>query len=209
MLAEPGRARGVGLPRRNNSTGRSRETRYFRAGRFELAAGRPPPPALRSGGGTPAARKPGSAGSRPSSPRPPEDTRLSKAAPAGPERPCRERRGPPAGDGLGNRGAIRARLLCMNREHGGTQAVSRRPGSPREARREGPKVLVQQGQHPISFSADAGCSSRRWLKVKGYNLGLRSRSVQSFWTLSRVSRVRHRSMSCTREASGRVRLVSR
>jgi len=37
-------------------------------------AGRPPPPTLRSGGGTPAGRKPGSAGSRPSSPRPPEDT---------------------------------------------------------------------------------------------------------------------------------------
>jgi hypothetical protein len=37
-----------------------------------VAAGWPPPPALRSGGGTPAARKPGSAGSRPSSPRPPE-----------------------------------------------------------------------------------------------------------------------------------------
>jgi len=31
-------------------------------------------------------------------------------APAGPERHWRKRRGPPAGDGLGNRGAIRARL---------------------------------------------------------------------------------------------------
>ena len=41
------------------------------------AAGRPPPPALRSGGGTPASRKPGSAGSRPSSPRPPAETRLA------------------------------------------------------------------------------------------------------------------------------------
>ena len=56
----------------------------------------------------------------------------------GPERHCRERRGPSAGDGLGNRGATRARLPCMEREHGGTRAVSRRSGSPREARREGP-----------------------------------------------------------------------
>ncbi len=76
-LQEPGRARGVGLPRRNNSMSRSGRCRSFRAARVERAEGRPPPPALRSGGGTPAARKPGSAGSRPSSPRPPEDTRLS------------------------------------------------------------------------------------------------------------------------------------
>ena len=117
------------------------------------AAGWPPPPALRSGGGTPAARKPGSAGSRPSSPRPPEDTRLAAwAAPARPERHCRERRGPPAGDGLGNRGAIRAGLRCRDREHGGTQAVSRRSGSPREARSEGPKVLpFFLGNAQISF----------------------------------------------------------
>jgi hypothetical protein len=107
------------------------------------AAGWPPPPALRSGGGTPAARKPSSAGSRPSSPRPPAGTRLAWAAPAGPERHCRKRRDPSAGDGLGNRGAIRGRLPCTDREHGGTRAVSRRTGSPREARSEGPKVLVQ------------------------------------------------------------------
>jgi len=44
-------------------------------------------------------------------------------APAGPERHWRKRRGPPAGDGLGNRGAIRARLRCTDREHGGTRAV--------------------------------------------------------------------------------------
>ena len=36
---------------------------------------------------------------------------------------------------------IHAGLLCRDREHGGTQAVSRRSGSPREARSEGPKVL--------------------------------------------------------------------
>ena len=54
------------------------------------------------------------------------------AAPAGPERHWRKRRGPSAGDGLGNRGAIRAGPLCRDREHGGTQAVSRRIGSPRE-----------------------------------------------------------------------------
>ena len=63
-------------------------------------------------------------------------------APAGPERHWRKRRGPSAGDGLGNRGAIRAGLLCRDREHGGTQAVSRRSGSPREAQSEGPKVLL-------------------------------------------------------------------
>jgi hypothetical protein len=67
---------------------------------------------------------------------------LSEAAPAGPERHCRERRGPSAGDGLGNRGAIRAGLLCTDREHGGTQAVSRRSGSAREAWSEGSKVLA-------------------------------------------------------------------
>jgi len=67
---------------------------------------------------------------------------LAEAAPAGPERHCRERRGPSAGDGRGNRGAIHAGLLCRDREHGGTQAVSRRSGSPREARSEGPKVLL-------------------------------------------------------------------
>ena len=65
----------------------------------------------------------------------------SATAPAGPERHCRERRGPSAGDGLGNRGAIRAGLLCTDREHGGTQAVSRRTGSPREPPSEGSKVL--------------------------------------------------------------------
>ncbi len=69
-------------------------------------------------------------------------------APAGPERHWRKRRGPPAGDGLGNRGAIRARLPCTDREHGGTRAVSRRTGSPREPRSEGPRALLQQNQPP-------------------------------------------------------------
>jgi hypothetical protein len=49
--------------------------------------------------------------------------------------------GPPACGGLGNRGAAHA-SLCMGREHGGTQAVSRRSGSPREAESEGPKVQL-------------------------------------------------------------------
>jgi len=69
-------------------------------------------------------------------------------APGGPERHCRERRGPPASDGLGNRGAIRASGLCTEREHGGTQAVSRRAGSPREARSEG------RGGAAFSFPSD-------------------------------------------------------
>ena len=75
---------------------------------------------------------------------------LAEAAPAGPERHCRKRRGPSAGDGLGNRGTIRAGLLCTDREHGGTQAVSRRSGSPREAWSEGPRVLPS-----FSYSAMA------------------------------------------------------
>jgi len=49
---------------------------------------------------------------------------------------------PPAGDGLGNRGAIRARLGCTDREHGGTQDVSPRTGSPREPQSQGPRVLL-------------------------------------------------------------------
>jgi hypothetical protein len=67
---------------------------------------------------------------------------LTCAARAGPERHCRERRGPSAGGGPGNRGAIRGRLHCTDREHGGTRAVSRRSGSPREARSDGPNVLL-------------------------------------------------------------------
>ena len=63
-------------------------------------------------------------------------------APAGPERHWRKRWGPSAGDGLGNRGTIRGLPVCRDREHGGTQAVSRRSGSPREPRSEGPKVLL-------------------------------------------------------------------
>ena len=133
-----------------------------------------PPPALRSGGGTPAARKPGSAGSRPISPRPSEDTRLhsrillSHAAPAGPERHWRKRRGPSAGDGLGNRGAIRARLPCTDREHGGTRAVSRRTGSPREPRSEGPRALLQQNQHAAEFSADPFVIGRRTTVIESW-----------------------------------------
>ncbi|MFQ5961275.1 MAG: hypothetical protein ACE5MG_07745, partial [Candidatus Methylomirabilales bacterium] len=43
MAAEPGRARRVGLPRRNNSTGRCGGTLYFRAELFIPATGRPSP----------------------------------------------------------------------------------------------------------------------------------------------------------------------
>ncbi|MGH7424459.1 MAG: hypothetical protein ACREJ1_12390, partial [Candidatus Methylomirabilales bacterium] len=48
-------------------------------------------------------------------------------------------------------------IHCTEREHGGTQAVSRHSGSPREARSEGPKVLWRQNQHPVEFSANEGC----------------------------------------------------
>jgi len=82
---------------------------------------------------------------------------LAWAAPAGPERHCRERRGPSAGDGLGNRGAIRAGLLCRDREHGGTQTVSRRPGSPREARREGPTRAAHLISRQLSLEACRCC----------------------------------------------------
>ncbi|MGH7350772.1 MAG: hypothetical protein ACREJJ_00180, partial [Candidatus Methylomirabilales bacterium] len=49
-------------------------------------------------------------------------------------------------------------------EQGGTQAVSRRSGSPREPRSEGPKVLFEQNQqsshravHGSGVSAQKGC----------------------------------------------------
>jgi len=77
-------------------------------------------------------------------------------APAGPERHRRERRGPSAGDGLGNRGALRAPVNCTEREHGGTHAVSRRAGSPREPRSEGPRVLGPGDRQPVEWSTDAG-----------------------------------------------------
>ena len=78
-----GRAREVGLPRRNNSTGRSGEQSYFRAEQFTLATGRPSPTCTgfrwevppgrpsRSGARPGISDKPGSAASRPTSPRPP------------------------------------------------------------------------------------------------------------------------------------------
>jgi hypothetical protein len=111
----------------------------FSSGRM---GARPPPPVGLSGGPRPAAnRVPPGPGPAPLA-LPTAPIARAQAAPAGPERHCRERRGPSAGDGLGNRGAIRAGLLCRDREHGGTQAVSRRSGSPREAQSEGPKVLL-------------------------------------------------------------------
>ncbi len=70
-------------------------------------------------------------------------------APAGPERHWRKRQGPSASDGLGNRGAILG-LPCTDREHGGTRAVSRRSGSPREPRSEG-----SAGAAPFAHSAMA------------------------------------------------------
>jgi len=83
----------------------------------------------------------GRLGSRP--PPPVGQGPATATAPAGPERHWRKRRGPSAGDGLGNRGAIRASSRFTDREHGGTQIVSRRPGSPREPRSEGPRVLLE------------------------------------------------------------------
>jgi hypothetical protein len=73
------------------------------------------------------------------------------AAPASPERHCRERRGPPACGGLGSRGAIRARLPCRDREHGGTQAASRRTGSARKAWSEGLKARLLLSRRLTSF----------------------------------------------------------
>ena len=132
----------MGLPRRNNSMGRSGAASYFRAER--IVGQQDGHPHLRSapaaGPRPPANQVPPGPGPAPLA-LPKTPVLLAWAAPARPERHCRERRGPPAGDGLGNRGAIRAGLRCRDREHGGTQAVSRRSGSPREARSEGPKVL--------------------------------------------------------------------
>ena len=97
----------------------------------------------------------GRLGSRP--PPPVGQGPATATAPAGPERHCRERRGPSAGDGLGNRGAIRASSRCTDREHGGTQAVSRRPGSPREARREGPTRAAHLISRQLSLEACRRC----------------------------------------------------
>jgi len=91
---------------------------------------------------------------------------LPRQHPPGPERHWRERRGLSAGDGLGNRGVIRARLPCTDREHGGTRAVSRRSGSPRdrrvpgscgEARSEGRAGAVRKrGTHRKMFAGPSG-----------------------------------------------------
>jgi len=138
-----GRARGVGLPRRNNSMGCWGGTPYFRAGRvMGQQDGHPRLRCAPAAGPRPTANQvPPGPGPAPLA-LPKRPVLLAEAAPEGPERHCRERRGPSAGDGLGNRGAIRAGPLCRDREHGGTQAVSRPSGSPREAWREGPKVLL-------------------------------------------------------------------
>ena len=90
-------------------------------------------------------RKPGSAGSRPSSPRPPEDIRFSSRILF-----------------LGSTCRARATLPGA----AGPQAVSRRPGSPREARSEGPKVLIPTQAAPPSRSGVptpclGGCIWRR------------------------------------------------
>ena len=45
---------------------------------------------------------------------------------------------------------------CTEREHGGTRAVSRRSGSPREAWSEGPRGLVPKKRQPAELSADEG-----------------------------------------------------
>ena len=143
LVADPGRARGVGLPRRNNSMGRSGAPSYFRAERVVWQQdGHPHLRCAPAAGPRPPANQvpPGPGPSPLALPQTP--VVLAEAAPVGPERHCRERRGPSAGGGLGNRGAIRAGLLCTDRKHGGTQAASRRSGSPREARSEGPKVLL-------------------------------------------------------------------
>jgi hypothetical protein len=143
LVAQSGRARGVGLPRRNNSMGWSGATLSFRAAR--LVRQQDGHPHLRSapaaGPRPPANQVPPGPGPAPLA-LPKSPVLLACAASVGPERHWRKRRGPPASDGLGNRGAIRARLRCKDREHGGTRAVSRRTGSPREPRSEGPRVLL-------------------------------------------------------------------
>jgi len=59
----------------------------------------------------------------------PRATLPEAAGPLGRRRPGKPRRDP-------------CPFPCTEREHGGTQAVSHRSGSPREARREGPNVLL-------------------------------------------------------------------
>ena len=80
--------------------------------------------------------------------------------------------------------------LCAStdREHGGTQAVSRRTGSPREARSEGPKVLFQQNRQPVEFSADEGCfPSRLHLRLNMEHLKPINAGSGSYWPTTSVT----------------------
>src|SRR3989304_5542624 len=90
-VAQSGRARGVGLPRRNNSMGRSGAASYFRAER--IVGQQDGHPHLRSapaaGPRPPANQVPPGPGPSPLA-LPQTPVVLAEAAPAGPEGPCRE-----------------------------------------------------------------------------------------------------------------------
>ncbi len=115
LVARSGRARRVGLTRRNNSTGRSGATLYFRAERVVWQQdGHPHLRSAPAAGPRPTANQvpPGPGPAPLALPKGP--VVLAWAAPAGPERHCRERRGPSAGGGPGNRGAIRAHFFARS-----------------------------------------------------------------------------------------------
>ncbi len=124
-----------------------------------------PPPALRSGGRCPlVARKPDSAFlADPPLPRlrglvycfltrgqhveVPSDM-PGAAGPLGGRRPGKPRRDPCLFS------------FCTDREHGGTQGVSRRPGSPRKARSAGPNGLPSSLPEPYRARLERGGSER-------------------------------------------------
>jgi len=63
-------------------------------------------------------------------------------------------------------------------------------------------------ERALSFPAPLVERSGRGVSGGGYDVGERSRPVQRFWTFASASKVRQRSMSRVRDASGRMRPVS-
>ena len=68
-------------------------------------------------------------------------------------------------------------FFCTEREHGGTQAVSRRTGSPREPRSEGPRVLVLQegddAHHPARLRLFGPVRIEEITAARGAEAGIR------------------------------------
>ena len=122
-----------------------------------------------------------------------------------------------------------ARSNCAARKYHGSpdrsvELFRRGSPSPRAlpggARSEGPNVLPSipplpfrpdsngGAERALSFPAPLVERSGRGVSGRGYDVGKRSRPVQRFWTFASASKVRQRSMSRVRDASGRMRPVS-